>query len=231
MLKKLVILNSFNLTKFEQQENELSIVHLKRRQLGSNEQVPFLFIENKQNLHVYELLSYQPTETSSVFIDNYVQSEAFVYLAFAFNWQYFLIDFVQALNENEFTSIEEFREKFLQNLMIRDSDEMSIRRWACKLQVIQIEYLNRLFDCNETSSTIKSFRVSFNSKKCLNWLKGKVELLKEKFVRDSSDREDPNEAAFELICQYVSRDLADKLRNELQPTTTEDELKLKKRKS
>lgn len=116
MVKKLLILN--DLTRKSLSNKELKLVRLKHPK--SNDLVPFLIVESCDDLLLYELISYSP-EMASVFIDDFVQSDALLYMASPFNIIYFLMDFVATLRSaNSFKSIDEFKRSLLVH-MFRDT--------------------------------------------------------------------------------------------------------------
>lgn len=226
MTKKIVILNNQNRKSLE--ENELKLVNLKHPKTA--ELVPFLLATNETTLSVYELISYAQ-DTSSIFVDNYVQSDPSVYLASEFNLKYFLIDFVYNSNEIQVESIDSFKEKFLQNLLTGDKSspvgDFNIPKLARKLTVINELYLDELFVIKRQDTGKNPIKIVFSKSKCIDWIKGKIGQLEKHFEKNESTESSKKSVkmeiaetraqldAFELVCQYISKDFYPNLRKEL----------------
>lgn len=101
--KKLVIANYSEI--FTSKSTEINLVKLKHPK--TNDLHSFLIVKDgKKKSAIFELVSYSQ-DISSVFIDNYVQSDSVTYFATKFDIVYFLL----SLADNEFISIEELKEK------------------------------------------------------------------------------------------------------------------------
>lgn len=147
MVKKLLIINKESLDSIG--SKQLAVVYLKHPR--TQKPMPFLAVETTDNqMLIYELKSYTP-DLSSVFIDDYVQMDAFVYLAAEFNINYFLIDFLKDLNckNQQFKNIDEFKKMFLSNLISDSIDQKQFENMLEKI-VITEERLNKLFKINQS---------------------------------------------------------------------------------
>lgn len=147
MIKKLLIINRQSLKSLD--GKQLAILNLKHPRV--NEPLPFLAVETNDAIRIYELMSYSP-ELSSVFINDYVQSDAYVYLAAEFNIAYFTIAFVsESRGAIEFKSLDEFKRLLLANLTSNTLDRDQIDNMSNKLD-ITLESLNKLFKINGQNS-------------------------------------------------------------------------------
>ena len=235
--KKLVVLNTDNLN-----QAELEIIKLKHPK--DNELVPFLVSIKKSNqVEINERVSYTQ-DLGTMFIDEYVQSECSIYMSSRYNVNYFLISFVSNLTKFEFDSIETLHAKFIEFI----TDDKNLNKDSClnKL-VVSVSSLNKLFDVKETND--KKVEVKWNASKVLDWLKSKVEQLKENLERNAAlnaaqqltkikqTEEEDNSAkfrleAFELLAQYVDKNVGESMRKELNlqaPLETSENKRAKQR--
>lgn len=139
MVKKFLILNGESLSSIR--DEDLKLIKLKHPK--SNELTPFLLVEKEDTVNFYQLISYTD-ENSSVFIDDYVQSQSFVYLSSPFNINYLLIDFISTSTNSKYKSIDEFKKTFLLHLF-RDSLNDDQFDLVLKKLVVEEETLSKLF--------------------------------------------------------------------------------------
>lgn len=208
--KKLVILNQeilLSLFKNDKSEVNLSV----KRFMHPKTSEPRLFVI-RPNFQFYELVKYEP-EFSSVFIDDFVQSNINMFFATKFNVNYFLISILYN---------KEGEEVSLDNLVLNDE----IKNKSVKLkEFIDIEQLETLFDFKKDDDDVK---IKFNLNKCLKWLKNKV-LKLEVYLKSFENKNDPKEikmiknsnkneeliSSLEIVAQYINTNLQQLLIKEL----------------
>jgi hypothetical protein len=222
--KKLLFLNNKDV-----QQGGLELVNLKHPK--ANEITPFLVTCDEESRVVFhEIISYNQ-ELGSVFIDDYCQTENCILIGSRFNINYFLLNYVTSLTKFEFDSTDAFTAKFVEFLTGGGKDWLSKNPASClnKLKITAAG-LGKLFDVTERGS--KGVEVRLNTTKAVEWLKSKVELLRENLEKTAVENasrahvkvkqaveEDVTSKyrleAFELIAQYIGKDLAESLRKEV----------------
>jgi hypothetical protein len=229
--KKFLLIKSSNLLKLVVNQNdddhndgkELFIDLIKLKHPKQNVTTQFCFIQNS----LYEMIEYSTNDLSSVFIDDYVQSDCFTYFISKFNLVYFLINFLSNSTNVEFKSLDDLKLKLIDNICEDENDRQKLKD---HLDFIQKDQIEKLFDLKENSGKI--VQIKFNSSKCIEWLANKVESLRIyldgtakvknekqetglKIKQEEADSSKSKLHAFELIAQYISSNLANKLRKEL----------------
>jgi len=142
---------------------------------------------------------------------------------------------------DSFLSLKELKQKLLElNSIEKESKEASILindyKWS-----EDVKSLEKLFDLDlENKETIK---LKFNQVKCIKWLRERFELLKTYLmafdrveiktgvnIKSKTKQEEKGVfekrltyEAFELICQYIDKSLAEKFRKELNLTNPLDD--------
>ncbi|CAF0738000.1 unnamed protein product [Brachionus calyciflorus] len=214
-MKKILILNQTKIVDSADLKT-IGILNLKHPKEG--EKVPFLIHETCDDLIIYELINYTQ-ETSCLFIDNYIQTDSLIYFLTKFNLCYFIIDFLTNCDQFEFESVDEFKSKLFKYLT--DSKEE-----FSSLSKLKLPDLKLFFDVTEDES---KFEIIFNGSKCNEWLKTKIDKLcnlietsnngveiKKKLNDDPKDKNDKiKQEAFDLISQYLNKNISTKLRKEL----------------
>ena len=227
---KIVILNDAKLNNvLNDPKAEFKIIRVKHPKLG--EPTPFILVKNGQEtINLYELIGYNQ-DMGSLFVNQYVQSECKMYFSSQFNVNYFLIDFTHGLAQTEFASLKDFREKFIKYLL---GDKLGPKENGLLTKLLELIDMSSLTTFCDVEDSKKLFRVKFNADKSLAWLKQKIEpiavylkehsscldLLKPQKEKTKEDV-DRDEAkikleSFELLAQYLNKNLADTLRKELQ---------------
>jgi hypothetical protein len=189
----------------------------------TNEQSLFLLLskndEEKVSSELYELINYNQ-ETTSCFIDDYVQSNLYVYFTNKFNLSYFLIKFISSNGKNEYDSYDDFKLKFKKSLS--DRDEHLLNELEFFQQNDISSRLENLFDLKQLSD--QRIQIKFNSSKCVEWLKTKchqmqtlieTQMLSQNKKSNTDHASKAKQEAFELISQYLDTNLSDLLRKEL----------------
>lgn len=225
--KKLLILNQAVLLRQLEDTSEINVIKLKQSKSG--ELGSFLLLGNSQenSQELFELIAYTP-EIGSAFIDNYVQSECLAYFATNFDFVYFLISLSYA-DKNNYNSLDQLTS----NLLKSSEEHKDALQWLKQPSTVLLE---EIFDTDMLNNQI---RIKFNQVKCMNWLGIKVKTvqryLSDKSKRDSDksivDEEKVKLEAFELVCQYLDKDLSGPLRKESQlssPLDTNDCNKIKR---
>jgi hypothetical protein len=209
--KKLVILNQdILLSLFKNDKSEMNLNIKKFMHPKTSEPRLFVIMPNFQ---FYELIKYEP-EFSSVFINDFVQSNINMFFATKFNVNYFLISILYS---------KEGEEVSLYNLVLNDE----IKNKSVNLkEFIDIGKLEILFDIKKNDDD--DVKIKFNLNKCLNWLKNKVlklELylksiekkndLKEIKMSKSSNKNEELISSLEIVAQYINTNLQQLLIKEL----------------
>jgi len=227
---KIVILNDAKLTEcLNSNESSFKTIKLKHPKL--NQFTPFILVQNEtieSSFNLYELVSYTQ-DMGSLFINEYVQSECLLYFSTKFNMRYFLIDFVSTTSQSDFSSLKEFKEKFLKYILEEASVDNKIK--TLFENSIESAQLKEFCDIKEDA---KGFCVKFSLSKCVKWLVQKIDPIKkylesnnhsdlvkrETTKEKSKDDKDKEEAkfkmeAFELVAQYVNKNVSEALKKEL----------------
>ena len=199
MLKKIMIVNHG----LKEVDNDLDIIKLKHPK--SNELRSFLLISDE----LFELVSLGQ-DGSSLFVDDFVQSDFQCVLATKFDLKYLLISLC-ARNSNDYASIESLKEILLEQT---SSNNNSIKNLKVDGD------LSVLFDVRKIKEKVE---IKYNEEKCLDFLKKKVEILQTYLEKTNNsnekqqkDNQEKNKTeAFELICQYVDPMLVSPLRKYL----------------
>lgn len=205
-MKKILILDQS--VKVELNEADLiSLLHLRHPKEG--QKVPFFVYETPDDINLYEMMNYCQ-ENSCVFIDEYAQTDSFIYFLTKFNLGYFIIDFLTHTDQFEFESEIEFKKKLFNFLSESNFEEDFIK----KLNFPQLE---NFLDVVKSDSNIE---ITLNASKCNEWLKAKILKIRDLIVSFSDKKNEENgdkskQDAFDLVSQYLNRNVATKLRKEL----------------
>lgn len=235
MTKKLIILNSSSLNKLELNENEtFLIVKLKHPKL--NELAQFLLIKSLDNIDLYDLyeLINHNNELTSLFIDDYVQSDSLIYFASKFNFNYFLIDLLSK-SGSSFIKLKDVKLKLIEQNKETISSKSNEEDILLNKFNLNTNNLSKLFDAKQSEDDME---LKFNSKKLIEWFKEKLNNLvsymennNNSFLTSSSsstsvifnktkqqqsdDKSNKIKTeAFNLLGQYLNSTCIDLLRNE-----------------
>lgn len=205
-MKKILILDQSDGGEISETK-KMSLLHLRHPKDG--QKVPFFVHESIDGIVLYEMMNFCP-ENSCVFIDDYAQTDSFVYFLTKFNLGYFIIDFLTNSDQFEFESAMDFKKKVLNFLTESNFDEDFVQK-------LKFPKLENFLDLIESDSRIE---ITFNSSKCNEWLKSKILSISNLMVSLSDKKTEDNENklkqdAFDLISQYLNRNISAKLRKEL----------------
>jgi hypothetical protein len=227
---KILILNDAKLTELlNTKESSFKIIKLKHPK--QNESTPFILVQSENSnssLNLYELISYTQ-DMGSIFINDYVQSECMVYFSTKFNLRYFLIDFLSVSNQSDFSSLNEFKEKFLKYILVDPTLDTSVK--TIFENCVDTSILKEFCEIKEDT---KNFNVMFKMEKCLTWLVQKIDSIKlyiqsniqsdlvkrdvtKEKIKDDKEKEEAKwkMEAFELVAQFVNKKISESLRKEL----------------
>lgn len=223
---KILILNDAKLTELlNAKESSFKIIKLKHPK--QNESVPFILVQSENSnssLNLYELISYTQ-DMGSIFINDYVQSECMVYFSTKFNLRYFLIDFLSVSSQSDFSSLNEFKEKFLKHILVDPSLDSSVK--ALFGNFVDTSILKEFCEIKEDT---KNFNVMFKMEKCLTWLVQKIDSIKlhiqsdlikrdvaKEKIKEDKEKEEARwkMEAFELVAQFINKKISESLRKEV----------------
>jgi hypothetical protein len=241
--QKLLILNKKPQIELKKDSNSLFICKLIHPK--TNELCSFIISKSsndQSSYELYEIVTFGNQENSSLFIDNYVHSDVKIHICSVVDLRFFLISLANE-NRDEFKSIKDHLSSLIfgskTRLIKLEKDDKLLYEMVTNIDINK-NNLTDLFDLNddkneEISKNGQSIR--FNQQKSLKWLKKKVidleNYLKKidatKFLSTSVGIQNKvnksytqtNESsvhkmeAFELVSQYLSKELSDLLRREL----------------
>ena len=207
MNKKIVILNDRRVVDLS---NTAELPMYKLKHPKTNEPHSFLLVANA----LYELVSYN--QETSVFVDEWVQSEGLVYFGTKFNLNYFFLS-ICFMNKSKSYSFNQLITALLESSSI----DVKSKEATLLMDKLEQELSDVLFDLDNDKQEIK---IKFNEAKCIEWLRRKVGGLKV-YLGDNNCVENKAKAplsedklsmeAFELVCQYLDKSISDLLHKEL----------------
>ncbi|RNA39877.1 hypothetical protein BpHYR1_012483 [Brachionus plicatilis] len=205
-MKKILILDQSDRVEFEEAK-KIRLLHLRHPKEG--EKVPFFVHESTDGINLYEMMNYAP-ENSCVFVDDYIQADTFIYFLTKFNLGYFVIDYLTNSDQFEFESELDFKKKLFNFLTESSIDEELLKK-------INFPEIGTFLDLAKSDSTIE---ITLNNSKCYEWLKAKISKISNLMASLSDKKNENNEDnfkqdAFDLLSQYLNRNISAKLRKEL----------------
>lgn len=205
-MKKILILDQNDKVELNEAD-KISLLYLRHPKEG--QKVPFFVYESPDGISLYEMINYCQ-ENSCVFIDEYTQTDSFIYFLTKFNLGYFIIDFMTNTDQFGFESETDFKKKLFFFLSESNFEE----DFLLKLNFPRME---NFLDLEKSDLSIE---ITFNASKCNEWLKSKILKISDLMLSFSEKKNDGNDDklkqdAFDLVSQYLNRNISAKLRKEL----------------